>query len=592
MTHPISSTASIPRIAKRQIFLRMVLAVSIVAVGLCMTPLSSDAMVPPDVTPADASIDTLVVVVPQLRESLAPWVRYRQRQGHAIALMPSKKRAGQTRAAIARASRRFPNLENLVLVGDAADWQLPLSSLLATNLVAAKVNVHFGSEHSIATDNPFGDFDRDGVADVAVGRIVASTPKELANYIQRVKQYEQSQPDADLAWRRRINLVAGLGGFGGVADSLIETTTRQIITDKIPGHYRTSMTHASWRSPWCPDPREFSDTAIKRFNDGCLFWIYLGHGERQRLDAMRVKGGRQFDILDCNRVADLNCQTGSPIAIFLSCYTGAMDSSRDCLAESMVRQPGGPIAVVSGSRVTMPYAMSLLSLNLAEEFFEGESPTLGKLLLTAKRKLALPDAAAISGAPMEVAVEDPYRALIESLGQSLSPLPDLLETERREHVHLINLLGDPLLRLPRPDALGVSVDREVAAGQTIPVQIESGSAGDLKVELVVRRDRFRKRPRRRRKFDGSDAALAGYTRQYEQVHDLVCASIALKVEAGTTAVTLRVPEDLAGECRVRAMVQGSGAEFALGSADVKVFKSVALLQAKRDRDVAAEGMRR
>ena len=179
-----------------------------------------------------------------------------------------------------------------------------------------------------------------------------------------------------------------------------------------------------------------------------MFWVYLGHGERQRTDAMRVpkhadQTKRRFEILDGEAVKGLDCRHGSPIAIFLACYAGAIDSSQDCLAEQMMKQPAGPIAVVAGSRVTMPYAMSLLAMEMSDEYFDGQCATVGKLLMRAKQKMAEttdPDAET-----------DPYRQMIETMGQTLSPLPKMLAQEKTEHLHLINLLGDPLLRLQRPE---------------------------------------------------------------------------------------------------------------------------------------------
>ena len=319
--------------------------------------------------------DTLVVTAPQLANTLKRWIDYRSDQGHRLLVVTSQPNAAANRAFIRTAVAKYPTIENLVLVGDAGDWTQPPTALVPTDHVMAEVNFLFGSEPEIATDNTFADLDNDSVPELTVGRIVATDQQELDRYIDRVIAYESKSGDA--AWQRRVNLVAGLGGFGTVTDGLIEGTAKQIITDKIPACYATSVTYASWQSPYCPDPRQFSQTAIDRFNEGCMFWIYVGHGDRQRLDKVHVPK-QSFDILDRKSVTSMNCQSGSPIAIFLACYTGAIDSSQDCLAEQMIKQPGGPIAVICGSRVTMPYAMSLLSIEMADEFLRA-SVTIGRV---------------------------------------------------------------------------------------------------------------------------------------------------------------------------------------------------------------------
>ena len=490
------------------------------------------------------SYDTLVVAAPDLVPSLKRWVDYRTAQGHSILVVKGQQFSARNRKFIKRIVATYPQIENLVLVGDAGDWSKPPSALLPTDHVISKVNFMFGSESEIATDNTYADLNNDALPDLNVGRIIAANEEELNRYVDRVIDYESG--DADQQWRRRINLVAGLGGFGSVTDGLIESTAKQIITDKIPASYDTSVTYASWQSPYCPDPRLFSQTAIQRFNEGCMFWVYIGHGDRQRLDKVRVPKHR-YDILDNKSATQLNCRSGSPIAIFLACYTGAIDSSRDCLAEQMIKQDGGPIAVICGSRVTMPYAMSLLSIEMADEFFEGQCLTIGQLLRNSK--LAMASQQPITG-------DDKYRQMIDSMGKSLSPLPDQLEAEKREHLHLVNLLGDPLLRVQRPGKVDLRCENEIVSGQPLKIKGVNETAGQMTIELVYRRDRFRTRPKRRRTFDAADEKLSDYQRTYLQAHDQVCVTKQMTVAAGSFEATIKIPGDAKGECEIRAMVVG------------------------------------
>jgi hypothetical protein len=517
--------------------------------------------------------DTLVVSTLELMPTLQRWVAYRTGQGHRILVVPSKRFAAQNRDFVHRIAASHRGIKNLVLVGDGADWTKPPTSLVPVDHVMAKVNLLFGSEYEIATDNTYADLDGDDVPELTVGRIVATDSRQLDRYIDRVIQYESSSEDP--LWRRRVNLVAGVGGFGSVTDGLIETTAKQIITDKIPACYQTSVTYASWQSPFCPDPRRFSQTAIERFNQGCLFWIYVGHGDRRRLDQVRVPEQR-FDILDAHSATAMACRSGSPIAIFLACYTGAIDSSRDCLAEQIIKQPGGPVAVICGSRVTMPYAMGLLSIEMANEFFDGQCRSLGQLMRRSKLGMV---------ADVPLGAGDKYRRMIESMGRSLSPLPKALEAEKREHLHLVNLLGDPLLRLKRPGKIDLQCDAVATAGQTLIVSGNTAVGGQLTVELVYRRDRFRFRPKRRRNYEADEVKLADYQKTYRQAHDQVCVSKRLRINNGPFTTSIQIPADVRGQCEVRAMIVAgerrargaksevaTGADFALGSRSVKVAK--------------------
>ena len=141
----------------------------------------------------------------------------------------------------------------------------------------------------------------------------------------------------------------------------------------------------------------------------------------------------------------------------------------------------------------------------------------------------------------------------------------------------MNLLGDPLLRLRRPAKIDLQCEGETAAGQTLQVRGNSNTAGQLTIELVYRRDRFRTRPKRRRDFDASDEKLSDYQKTYLQAHDQVCVSKQITVAAGSFETSIDIPDDAKGECEIRAMVIGDPEQsqrFSLGSHSIKVTKLV------------------
>ena len=105
----------------------------------------------------------------------------------------------------------------------------------------------WGSEKTFCTDNWYADVDDDEVPDLSVGRISADSPQQLAGIVAKILAYEQSQGMG--LWRRRINLIAGIGGFGAITDAVLEMAAKKLITDGIPSAYRTTMTQASLRLP-------------------------------------------------------------------------------------------------------------------------------------------------------------------------------------------------------------------------------------------------------------------------------------------------------------------------------------------------------
>ncbi len=510
------------------------------------------ALVPTEYGSSEA--DTLVICPPEFRTALQPWIDYRQQQGYRILVRTPAKTSFALRVQI-RQLVKTGNFKHLVLIGDAFDRRTDPRLLVPTDYVPAQVNVRFGSEAEIATDNAFADIDSDGLVDLTVGRIPVDDAGELSRFVNRIIEYEK-QRDAR-SWQRRINLVAGVGGFGQIIDKAIEQSVKQIITDLIPPQFDTTVTYGSWRSPYCPNPQNFGETAIGRFNEGCLFWIYVGHGHRGRLDQIRLPG-RCYDILDNNTVCRINVSQGSPIAVCLSCYTAAVDDPQDGLAEEMLKQPRGPIAVISSSRVSMPYAMSLFSLEMLDGYFQGEAETLGELVLESKRKMVT--------SPM---LKSRYHQLIESMGQAFSPDPSLLQAERLEHVHLMHLLGDPLLKLPRPATLKLNSPDRSLPGQTIQIAGRADKAGRLTLDLCYRRDRFRQRPPRRREFSDSKESLQEFQRVYDQAQDLICTRITRDVPAGPFSIPMQIPMDSSGRCFVRGELSAEN-YLALGSNQILI----------------------
>lgn len=525
------------------------------------------------------AVDTLVLCSSDLQTALVPWVEYRKRQGHSIAVRFSKPTVEQNIKLIAEYAKGN-KLENLLLVGDAGDKWLDPRKLVPTNLVPAKVNLLFGSEPKIATDIPYGDLDKDGIPELAVGRITADTPAELTDTVNRIIRYEK-QADGQL-WQRQINLIAGVGGFSRLIDTIVENTTREIVKELIPSGYQTSMTFGSWTSPWCPDPRRFSETTIGRFNEGCLFWVYCGHGSRDKLDRIMLPD-QNHRILDSDSVNQLDCKNGSPIAICLSCYTGAHDGDEDCLAEHMMKQPNGPVAVVCGSRVTMPYAMSVLSVEMMNEFFRGECKTLGALMLKAKQRMAeKPDP------------DNEYRKSLDALGQTFSPTPKLLDAECREHIYLMQLIGDPLLRLKRPMKLGLKLEDSpkpetedelpmYSAGETVNVSGTADQPGDLLVEIAYQRGRLRFRPSIRGEYDSSDAAFSKIHEDYLKANEPVVVRNKIRVEKGAFTASLTVPKGCKGICDFRATLLGAK-DVAIDSVPIKILSERQARKKRKEKE--------
>jgi hypothetical protein len=118
--------------------------------------------------------------------------------------------------------------------------------------------------------------------------------------------------------------------------------------------------------------------------------------------------------------------------VFIACYTGALDSRPDSLAEELLLAEQGPIAVIAATRVTMPYGNTVLGYELLRAYFTDRPNELGNIVRLAQRR------------SLDKSGDDPLRASLDGLAHGVSPPPIDLATERREHVMMYHLFGDPL----------------------------------------------------------------------------------------------------------------------------------------------------
>ncbi len=516
--------------------------------------------------------DTLVLCPSAFAATLNPWVEYRQNQGHVIRVLSPASNPYSIKQQVRRVAEEG-RLKHLLIIGDTPDYTRRKKSMaVPTDYIRAEVVAKYGSEPEIATDNTFADWNNDGRPDLAVGRIPVDTTQQLEQQIAKIIHYERHSQnhstDDGGRWKRRINFVAGTGGFGVLQDQVIEKTSKRMITELIPPAYQTSVTYASWSSPYCPDPREFVDTTVKRLNEGCLFWVYMGHGHPHQLDYVRtpIAGFPIFRPRDLPRV---NCKHGLPVALMLACYTCGFDMPRDCLAEQLLLRPGGPIAVVGGTRVTTPYGMSVLSLGIIQEYFYGKITTLGDLLLAAKCRL-------VSNEPQDGKTklgetESKYRKTIDLLGKTLSPTANELTQELHEHLHLVHLIGDPLLRLPRPDQIQLETQQQARSGGRLVVTGNSPHPGRLLLELSYPRDRMQVRPPRRPDFPDDPVALTNFQKVYENANRQTCTQKMIPVGSGRFETEIEIPDWAKGRCLIRAFLVSENC-YAMGSTEVRIKK--------------------
>lgn len=476
-----------------------------------------------------AAQNVLVITPDEFQPALKEWRAHREAQGCKITV----KAPQEDLKALVSAEHT-----HVLLLGDV--------KRVRCHYRPAKVIRVWERDDKIASDNQLADRDGDGLPDLAVGRVPADDVEEAKAMLSRVIAYERN---ADYStWRRRVNVIAGVGGFGKLQDALIERAATLFLSNSVPLGYDLHVTYANPNSPFCPPPTEVGATSVERFNEGALIWTYLGHGSRQNLDWMRF-GKKRYPIFSENHAYEMKARKGPPIVFIVACSAGHMDGAPDCLSEIMLRQEGGPVAVIASSRVSMPYGNGVLCKEVLDAMFKLRLPTLGEVLAHAKRRTMKPDP------------DDEARKAIEGMALFYQRNPAKRAEERSEHLYLYNLLGDPTMRIPycaRAELKAVQKGRKLELTGTSPFP------GTAHLELVEARTP--NMPAR----EGDEPAQ--FRKAYERANARIRLRAETPVENGRFLGTLQLPDDFKLEKATpyfaRVYVTGPGGAAAGGVAIV------------------------
>jgi len=472
-----------------------------------------------------AGQDCLVIAPRAFHPALKEWRALRESQGHTVAVrVPEKDLRAQVRATYRSSGKK---LRYLLLLGDAAKVACGYSPGVVIRI--------WERDPRIANDNWLADLDGDKLPDLAVGRLPADNPAEAALLLSKTIVYEQGRDFG--TWRRRVNVIAGMGGFGKLQDWALEQVATKFLRENVPPAYDLDVTYANPSSAFCPPPARIGETVLERFNEGALIVAYLGHGSRQSVDNLPFKN-RIYPIFDEDAAWELKSRRGAPIAFFCACSTGHFDGAPDCLAEVALKRKKGPVAVIASSRVSMPYANAVLAKELLDALFDPKTATVGDALMRAKRRM------------MNPAKNDAGRQFIETLAIPYKWKASDRAVECAEHLYLYNLLGDPTLRLHHPPRVALTCAEQARPGTKLAITGRTPLHGRALLELVADRS-----PKPAERKEDTDAAFA---KAYAQANARVRARLELPVAADAFGAALELPENLTpGTYYVRIWITGS-----------------------------------
>lgn len=500
----------------------------LVSVGFALTAVCHGLPANSLLAGTPSQVDTVVVCHPAWQTELLPWLHLRREQGHVVEVIPPEPNVLALRQRL-QAIHQSSKLRYVVLIGNTRSTEGLPTSQIATDSAPAW-------QKAFPSDSVYAELTDDDVPDVAIGRIAVQDSHRLREVLDRVIRYETAAPAGP--WQQRVEVVGGIGGFGPVIDAAVEKAVQTLLVNGVPNSYRTGMTYASWKSPYCPCLQNFQQQVLQRYNTGCLLWVYAGHGFTNGLDSV---GG--CPILASQEVHQLQSHIHAPVATLFSCNAGNFGGEYECLAESMLRTSGGPVAIIASAGISMPYGNISLANAMVGRLFANQEATLGECMLESQRELLQPDA--------------PDRQWIDNVAALLGTDAVSRQRERVEHAKLYHLFGDPMLRLRYPTTVQLEAPATASAGDTIQVRFDAPLAGPGTIELVCSRGRFRSatHPRTVQELRISELQSA-WDRDHLAANSDAWCRTEKNFVLGTTEFELPIPLEAHGQCQVRLFLTG------------------------------------
>ena len=305
------------------------------------------------------------------------------------------------------------------------------------------------------TDNGFGCPEPDRVPRVAVGRLPARSAAELEAMVSKILAFEGAEPSQP--WASRISLLVG---HPGGSSALEKKLASRIVKGAVEGNF--AAVHPRWQvqaivqaadSPFRVEPDVLPARTRALVEGGQFLTVYLGHSSPGGLESEGVPFLRREDW------AGLSPEVPAGILFTCGCYACQVEGFfGEGHAYAAMRNPRGPVAVIGAHGESYGFAGKLAAEGLMTGLAAETPPRrLGDWWLAVARALA--------ERPM-----GPLTFLLyDRADGSNGEVP--LDVQRREHLEMWTLLGDPATRLPvAPLEVTVKIEGARASGSTLSVE--------------------------------------------------------------------------------------------------------------------------
>jgi hypothetical protein len=399
----------------------------------------------------------IVVTAPAYLEAIQPLCDHRKAQGfHVVVVSTADASALQDR--VRQLCRDFKGKSYVLLVGAIEAGQLAQPERKVVPALRGTVSRMKGQP----SDNGYGCLNEDLMPTVAVGRFPARSVAEAEGMVRKSLAYEQDAKPGE--WRRRLTILAGVPAYSPLVDRLVESQAMARL-EKLDPSWRGQAVYHNPQSRFGVPDELLHDRSLELLRQGQAFTLYLGHSNA------RGFWGDGARFLDRDDWAKVTIPRGAGLFATFGCNGCQLSGADgDGYGIAAIRNPGGPVAVLGSHGICFAAMVQLAADGLFKAGFMGHSPErLGELWLGLKEGLAKGKIDTIT-----------YGLLDAVDGDKNIPQ----DVQRREHLEMFVLLGDPALRLPAlPADVKLTIDGDAAPGKSITVR---GVVPDRLAKATVR----------------------------------------------------------------------------------------------------------
>jgi Peptidase family C25 len=475
----------------------------------------------------------ILVTTPTLRPAAEPLCEHRRAEGmdvHVVTVDEQlKSDEGNLGARIkseiehARGDRSSPTY--VLLVGAATD----AGTKDGTDAIVPMPGGTCGRMKGMPTDHAYGCCGEDLLPTVAVGRFPAQNLAEAQGMVDKTLAFEREANHGD--WQNRLTVLVGNPGGANeferrMAEAVGPGGMLLRFSQIDPAFTARFIIHANG-SPYTVPDADLHERSLKYLRDGQFFACYLGHSAAPGFWSSFVR------FLDRNDWSTVAIPNGPGIFFTCGCYACQVSGADgEGYALAAARNPKGPVAVI-GSHGESYSVAGLLALDGLLGCWHGGKPPerLADYWMAVQTGLAR--------GPVDSFTFFALDQVDGSHGKSS------LDEQRREHLEMWTLMGDPALRMPTPAApiqlessAAVTPGKEISVSGALPPSINSAT-----VRLTLERPLGSVPIGLASVPSDPQQAQAVIRANHERANNLVLDSQTIEVQNGRFTASLAVPAD-------------------------------------------------